>query len=47
MMNYLDLFDRALVVHNAKLALNSKVNDLKHSVPFMELLTVRYEEDRR
>eukprot|EP01036_Dinobryon_divergens_P023634 gene23634-32002_t len=41
MMNYLDLFDRALIVHNAKLALSTKVKDLKHSVSFTELLTVK------
>lgn len=42
MMNYIDLFDRALVVHNAKIALNNKTKELKHSVSFVGLLTIRF-----
>jgi hypothetical protein len=41
MMNYLDLFDRALIVHNANLVLSTKMKDLKHTVNFSELLTIR------
>lgn len=41
MLNYLDLFDRAIIVRIASIVLHSNSTDLYHHVSFRDLLTVR------